>query len=62
MGDNQREPRVEQHEENRRDEEEENEEFEDERAGNGEHRRMYELDFTTALHELKPFLHSVTTD
>jgi hypothetical protein len=52
MGDNQREPRVEQHEENRRDEEEENEEFEDERAGNGEHRRMYELDFTTALHEL----------
>jgi hypothetical protein len=52
MGDNQREPRVEQHEENRRDEEEENEEFEDARAGNGEHRRMYELDFMTALHEL----------
>jgi hypothetical protein len=52
MGDNQKEPRVEQHEENRRDEEEENEEFEDARAGNGEHKRMYELDFTTALHEL----------
>jgi hypothetical protein len=52
MGDNQREPRVEQHEENRRDEEEENEEFEDVRVGNGEHRCMYELDFTTALHEL----------
>jgi hypothetical protein len=52
MGDNQREPRVEQHEENRRDEEEENEENEDARAGNREHRRMYELDFTTALHEL----------
>jgi hypothetical protein len=52
MRDNQREPRVEQHEENRRDEEEENEEFEDVRAGNGEHRRMYELDFTTELHEL----------
>jgi hypothetical protein len=52
MGDNQREPRVEQHEENRRDEEEEDEENEDARAGNGEHRRMYELDFTTALHEL----------
>jgi hypothetical protein len=52
MGDNQREPRVEQHEEDRRDEEEENEDFEDARAGNGQHRRMYELDFTTALHEL----------
>jgi hypothetical protein len=52
MGDNQREPRVEQHEEDRRDEEEENEDLEDARAGNGEHRRMYELDFTTALHEL----------
>jgi hypothetical protein len=52
MGDNQREPRVEQHEENQRDEEEEDKENEDARAGNGEHRRMYELDFTTALHEL----------
>jgi hypothetical protein len=52
MGDNQRDPRVEQHEENRRNEEEEDEENEDARAGNGEHRRMYELDFTTALHEL----------
>jgi hypothetical protein len=52
MRDNQREPRVEQHAENRRDEEEENEAFEDARAGNGEHRRMYELDFMTALHEL----------
>jgi hypothetical protein len=50
MGDNQREPRVEPHEEDRRNEEEENEEFQNARAGNGEHRRMYELDFTTALH------------
>jgi hypothetical protein len=52
MGDNQREPRVEQHEEDQRDEQEENEEFQDARAGNGEHRRMYKLDFTTSLHEL----------
>jgi hypothetical protein len=52
MGDNQRDPRVEQHEENRRNAEEEDEENEDARAGNREHRRMYELDFTTALHEL----------
>jgi hypothetical protein len=52
MGDNQREPRVKQHEEDQRDEQEENEEFQDARAGNGEHRRMYELDFTTSLHEL----------
>jgi hypothetical protein len=50
--DNQRDPRVEQHEENQRNEEEENEEFQDARAGNWEHRRMYELDFTTSLHEL----------
>jgi hypothetical protein len=35
MGDNQRDPRVEQHEENRRNEEEEDEENEDARAGNG---------------------------
>jgi hypothetical protein len=49
MGDNQRNPRVEQHEENRRNEQEE---FQDARAGNGEHRRTYELDFTTSLHEL----------
>jgi hypothetical protein len=52
MGDNQRNPRVEQHEENRRNEQEENEEFQDARAGNGEHRRAYELDFTTSLWEL----------
>jgi hypothetical protein len=52
MGDNQRNPRVEEHDENRREEQEDNEEFQDVRAGNGEHRRMYELDFTTALHEL----------
>jgi hypothetical protein len=52
MGDNQRDLRVEQHKENQRNEEEENEEFQDARAGNGEHRRMYELDFTTSLHEL----------
>jgi hypothetical protein len=54
MGDNQRDPRVEQHDENQRNEQEENEneEFQDARAGNGEHRQMYELDFTTSLHEL----------
>jgi hypothetical protein len=38
MGDNQRNPRVEQHEENRRNEQEGNEEFQDARAGNGEYR------------------------
>jgi hypothetical protein len=52
MGDYQRNPRVEQHEENQRNEQEENEEFQDARAGNGEHRRAYELDFTTSLREL----------
>jgi hypothetical protein len=52
MGDNQRNPRVEEHDENRREEQEDNEEFQDARAGNGEYRRMYELDFMTALHEL----------
>jgi hypothetical protein len=52
MGDNQRNPRVEEHDENQREEQEENEEFQDARAGNGEHRRMYELDFTTTLHKL----------
>jgi hypothetical protein len=52
MGDNQRNPRVELHEENQRNEQDENEEFQDARAGNEEHRRMYELDFTTSLHEL----------
>jgi hypothetical protein len=53
MGDNQREPRVEQHEEDQRNpRRKEHEEFQDARDGNGEHRRMYELDFTTALHEL----------
>jgi hypothetical protein len=51
MGDNQRNPRVEQHEENRGNEQEENEEFQDARAGNGEHRQAYELDFTTSLRE-----------
>jgi hypothetical protein len=52
MGDNQRNPRVEQHDENQRNEQEENKEFQDARAGNGEHRRTYELDFTTSLREL----------
>jgi TolA-binding protein len=52
MGDNQRDPRVEQHEENQRNEEEENEEFQDARAGNGDYRGMYELDFIMSLHEL----------
>jgi hypothetical protein len=50
MGDNQRNPRVEEHEQNPREENmEEHEEFQDARAGNGEHRRAYELDFTTSL-------------
>jgi hypothetical protein len=52
IGDNQRNPRVEQHEENQRNEQEENEEFQDARAGNKEHRRAYELDFTMSLREL----------
>jgi hypothetical protein len=52
MGDNQRNPRMEQHEEHQRNEQEENEEFQDARAGNGEHRHAYELDFTTSLREL----------
>jgi hypothetical protein len=52
MGDNQRNPRMEQHKEHQRNEQEENEEFQDVRAGNGEHRRAYELDFTTSLQEL----------
>jgi hypothetical protein len=39
MGDNQREPRVEQHEEDQRNpRREEHEEFQDARDGNGEHR------------------------
>jgi hypothetical protein len=53
MGDNQRNPRVEEHEQNPRDENmEEHEEFQDARDGNGEHRRVYELNFTTSLQEL----------
>jgi hypothetical protein len=53
MGDNQRNPRVEEHVQNPRDENmEEHEKFQDARAGNGEHRRAYELDFTTSLWEL----------
>jgi hypothetical protein len=38
MGDNQRNPKVEQYDENQRNEQEENKEFQDARAGNGEHR------------------------
>jgi hypothetical protein len=41
MGDNQRNPRVEEHEE-----------FQDARAGNHEQRRAYDVDFTTSLREL----------
>jgi hypothetical protein len=52
MRDNQRNPRMEQHDKNQRNEQEEHEEFQDARAGNGKYRRMYELDFTTSLHEL----------
>jgi hypothetical protein len=59
MGDNQRNPRVEQHEENRRNEQEENEDFQDARVGNGEHRRAYELDFTTSLWNCTHLLRSV---
>jgi hypothetical protein len=62
MGDNQRNPIVEEHRQNPRVEEhgqnpgnenmDEHEEFQDVRGGNGEHRRGYELDFTTSLREL----------
>jgi hypothetical protein len=38
MGDNQRNANVEEHEE-----------YQDERAGNGEQRRAYDMDFTTSL-------------
>jgi hypothetical protein len=41
MGDNQRNPRVEEHEE-----------FQDARARNHEQRRAYDVDFTTSLREL----------
>jgi hypothetical protein len=41
MGDNQRNPRVEEHEEHQ-----------DAREGNGEQRRAYDVDFTTSLQEL----------
>jgi hypothetical protein len=44
---------VEEHGQNPRHENmEEHEEFQDARGGNGEHRRAYELDFTTSLREL----------
>jgi hypothetical protein len=53
MGDNQRNPRVKDHGQNPRDKNiEEHKEFQDARAGNWEHRRVYELDFTTSLREL----------
>jgi hypothetical protein len=53
MGENQRNPRVEEHLQNPRNENmEEHEEFQDARGGNGEHRRAYELDFTTSIWEL----------
>jgi hypothetical protein len=41
MGDNQRNAHVEEHEE-----------YQDARAGNGEQRRAYDVDFTTSLREL----------
>jgi hypothetical protein len=53
MGENQRNPRVEEHMQNPRNENmEEHEEFQDARGGNGEHQRAYELDFTMSLREL----------
>jgi hypothetical protein len=51
MGDNQSNPRMEEHEQNPRNEEE-HKEYQDARGGNGENRRAYELDFTTSLWEL----------
>ena len=53
MGDNQRNPRVEEHVPNPRNKNMENtSKFQDARGGNGENRRAYELDFTTSLWEL----------
>jgi hypothetical protein len=53
MGDNPRNPRVEEHGENQRNPRmEEHEEYQDARQGNKEQRRAYEVDFTTSLREL----------
>jgi hypothetical protein len=50
MGDNRRNPRVEDHQDDQRNpRREEHEEYQDARDGNGENRRAYELDFTTSL-------------
>jgi hypothetical protein len=51
MGDNQRNPRMEEHQEDQRNPREEHEEYQDAR-GNGENRRAYELDFIMSLREL----------
>jgi hypothetical protein len=53
MGDNQRNPRVEEHQDNQRNpRREEHEEYQDARDRNWENRRAYGLDFTTSLREL----------
>jgi hypothetical protein len=53
MGDNPRNPRVEEHEDDQRNPRmEEHEDYQDAREGNREHRRAYDVDFTTSLREL----------
>jgi hypothetical protein len=53
MGDNQRNPRVEEHQDDQRNpRREEHEDYQDARDGNGENRRAYDMDFMTSLREL----------
>jgi hypothetical protein len=53
MGDNQKNPRMEEHRDDQRNlRREEHEDYQDARDGNGEHRRAYDVDFTTSLREL----------
>jgi hypothetical protein len=59
MGDNPRNPRVEEHKDDQRNPRmEEHEDYQDAREGNGEHRRAYDVDFTTSLRELFALLRS----
>jgi hypothetical protein len=53
MGDNPRNPRVEEHEDDQRNPRmKEQEDYQDAREGNGEQRRAYDVDFTMSLREL----------
>jgi hypothetical protein len=53
MGDNQRNPMVEEHGDDQRNpRRKEHEDYQDARDWNGEHRRAYDVDFTTSLREL----------